>query len=139
MLKVISFKNCPFVQRVMALLEMKGVPYEVEYIELFATELYQELWGILISYNIVRLEMAAMGKEHKVEPLRISFINALYLIQDEFIWCDGRSPGTIPKKLKALRENGRRLILPKKRKRPSYLRAVLQRPRKYLNRKATRS
>jgi hypothetical protein len=101
--------------------------------------IYQELWGILISYNIVRLEMAAMAKEHKVEPLRISFINALYLIQDEFIWCDGRSPGTIPKKLKALRENGKRLILPKKRKRPSYPRAVLQRPAKYPNRKATRS
>lgn len=83
--------------------------------------------------------MAAMAKEHKVEPLRISFINALYLIQDEFIWCDGRSPGMIPKKLKAQRENGRRLILPKKRKRPSYLRAVLQRLGKYPNRKATRS
>ncbi|GAB3520246.1 IS4 family transposase [Photobacterium alginatilyticum] len=102
--------------------------------------IYQEIWGILISYNIVRLEMAAMAKEHKVEPLRISFINALYLIQDEFIWCDGRSPGTIPKKLKALRENGKRLILPRKRKRLSYPRAVLKRPAKYPSReKATRS
>ena len=34
MLKVVSFKICPFVQRVTALLEAKGVPYEVEYIEL---------------------------------------------------------------------------------------------------------
>jgi len=93
--------------------------------------IYQELWGILISYNIVRLEMAAMAQEHNVEPLRISFINALYLIQDEFIWCDGRSPGTIPKKLKALRENGKRLILPKKRKRRSYPRAVLKKAIKY--------
>lgn len=61
---------------------------------------YQEIWGILTSYNIVRLEIAAMAKAHKVAPLRISFINALYLIQDEFLWCSGRSPGTIPKKLK---------------------------------------
>jgi hypothetical protein len=49
--------------------------------------IYQELWGILTSYNSVRLEMAEMAKAHKVEPLRISFINALYLIQDEFLWC----------------------------------------------------
>ena len=34
MLKVVSFKICPFVQRVTALLEAKEVPYEVEYIQL---------------------------------------------------------------------------------------------------------
>ncbi|MFC3033259.1 hypothetical protein ACFOEE_12080 [Pseudoalteromonas fenneropenaei] len=50
--------------------------------------IYQELWGILTSYNIIRLEMAEMAKQHKVEPLRISFVNALYLIQDEFNWSD---------------------------------------------------
>ncbi|RDE25019.1 glutathione S-transferase family protein [Motiliproteus coralliicola] len=34
MLKVISFKICPFVQRVTALLEAKQIPYQVEYISL---------------------------------------------------------------------------------------------------------
>ena len=34
MLKVISFKICPFVQRVTALLEAKGIDYDVEYISL---------------------------------------------------------------------------------------------------------
>lgn len=34
MIKVISFKICPFVQRVTALLEAKNSPYEVEYIDL---------------------------------------------------------------------------------------------------------
>lgn len=34
MLKIISFKICPFVQRVTALLEAKGVPYQVDYISL---------------------------------------------------------------------------------------------------------
>ncbi|MBV7264546.1 IS4 family transposase, partial [Photobacterium sp. WH24] len=105
--------------------------------------IYQELWGILISYNIVRLEMAEMAREHSVEPLRISFINALYLIQDEFVWADGRTPGTIPKNLKILRENGKRLILPNKRKRKPYPRAVLKKTAKYPVRKrdknATRS
>ncbi|ENM5727226.1 IS4 family transposase [Vibrio mimicus] len=105
--------------------------------------IYQEMWGILTSYNIVRLEMTAMAAEHKVEPLRISFINALYLIQDEFIWSDGRSPGAIPKALKMLRENGKRLILPNKRKRKAYPRAVLKKALKYpaiaREKKATRS
>ena len=34
MIKIVSFKICPFVQRVTALLEAKGIPYEVEYISL---------------------------------------------------------------------------------------------------------
>lgn len=34
MLKVVSFKICPFVQRVTGLLEVKGIPYEIEYISL---------------------------------------------------------------------------------------------------------
>jgi glutathione S-transferase len=34
MLKIISFKICPFVQRVTAALEAKQIPYEVEYINL---------------------------------------------------------------------------------------------------------
>ncbi|WP_415899498.1 glutathione S-transferase family protein [Neptuniibacter sp. QD48_11] len=34
MLKVVSFKICPFVQRVTALLEAKQIPYEIEYIRL---------------------------------------------------------------------------------------------------------
>ncbi|MFA0698788.1 Mobile element protein, partial [Vibrio sp. 10N.222.49.C9] len=80
---------------------------------------------------------------HNVPPLRVSFINALYLIQDEFIWSDGRSPGTIPKALKTLRESGKRLILPEKRKRKPYPRAVLKKTAKYPTRvrqkNATRS
>ncbi|TPH18132.1 glutathione S-transferase family protein [Litorilituus lipolyticus] len=34
MIKLISFKNCPFVQRVMAALAVKDIPFEIEYIEL---------------------------------------------------------------------------------------------------------
>ena len=33
-MKIVSFKTCPFVQRVTALLEAKHVPYEIEYIDL---------------------------------------------------------------------------------------------------------
>lgn len=34
MIKLISFKNCPFVQRVMGALTVKDIPFEIEYIEL---------------------------------------------------------------------------------------------------------
>ncbi|QQX80976.1 glutathione S-transferase family protein [Shewanella sp. KX20019] len=34
MIKLISFKNCPFVQRVMGALVTKNIPFEIEYIEL---------------------------------------------------------------------------------------------------------
>ncbi|WP_047048217.1 glutathione S-transferase family protein [Vibrio mexicanus] len=34
MIKIVSFKICPFVQRVTAALEAKKIPYEIEYIEL---------------------------------------------------------------------------------------------------------
>ncbi|MBY6188024.1 glutathione S-transferase family protein [Marinobacter hydrocarbonoclasticus] len=34
MMKIVSFTLCPFVQRITALLEAKGLPYEVEYIAL---------------------------------------------------------------------------------------------------------
>lgn len=34
MIKVVSFKICPFVQRVTAALEAKNIPYEIEYISL---------------------------------------------------------------------------------------------------------
>ncbi len=34
MMKIVSFKICPFVQRVTGLLEAKGLPYEIEYISL---------------------------------------------------------------------------------------------------------
>lgn len=34
MIKIVSFKICPFVQRVTALLEAKNVPYDVEFIKL---------------------------------------------------------------------------------------------------------
>ncbi len=78
----------------------------------------QELWGILLAYNLVRVEISRIAKEAKVSPLRISFMMALRDIQDEILWCAIASPGSIPKKLKAMRERVKRYILPEKRKRP---------------------
>lgn len=83
----------------------------------------QEMWGILLAYNLIRLEISRIATEANVPPQRISFIMALRYIQDEFLWCAIASPGTIPKKLRDLRDNVKRFIVPE-RKRPPKPRAV---------------
>lgn len=89
----------------------------------FPDGINQEIWGILLSYNIVRMEMAKIAEEACVEPQRISFVMSLRFIQDEFLWLSIASPGTIPKKLREMRENVKQFILPK-RKRPPKKRTV---------------
>ena len=83
----------------------------------------QELRGILLAYNLVRLEMESIANQEKIEPTRISFIESLRLIRSEWDWLTVTSPGAIPKRLAALRRNVKRYILPPRRKR-SYPRAT---------------
>lgn len=85
---------------------------------------YQELWGLFLAYNLVRLEMESVADEAGVEPTRISFIAALRLICDEWLWCAIASPGAIPKHLRDLRASLKTLILPRRRSKRSYPRAV---------------
>lgn len=78
----------------------------------------QELWAIGLAYNLVRLEMERVAAEADVPPTRISFIMALRLIRDEWMWTSGtNSPGAIPGHLRRLREDIARFILPKRRER----------------------
>lgn len=77
----------------------------------------QELWGILLAYNLVRLEMESIAKEADVEPTEISFIESLRLIRDEWEWLSVTSPGAIPKRLESMRRNVKRYVLPPRRKR----------------------
>jgi Insertion element 4 transposase N-terminal/Transposase DDE domain len=84
----------------------------------------QELWGVALAYNLVRLEMERVADEADVEPSRISFVMALRLIRDEWMWSAAtRSPGAIPKHLRELREEVARFVLPPRRAR-TYPRAV---------------
>ena len=84
----------------------------------------QELWGLLLAYNLIRLEMERAADEAGVEPVRISFVAALRLICDEWLWCAIASPGAIPKHLRNLRAALTTLILPPRRSERSYPRAV---------------
>ena len=85
----------------------------------------QELWAIALAYNLVRLEMEQIAKEADVEPSRISFVMSLRLIRDEWAWAAAsNAPGAIPKNLRNLREELKRFILPPRRSKRIYPRAV---------------
>jgi len=84
----------------------------------------QEVWGIFLAYNLVRLEMERVADEAGVPPTRISFITSLHLIRDECIWAASASPGAIPRHLRKLRANIARFILPPRRSERIYPRAV---------------
>ncbi len=86
----------------------------------------QEIWGIAIAYNLVRLEMERAAEEAGVAPTRISFVYALSLICRE--WQRACAPraaiGNIPRDLATLRLNLKRLVLPPRRPQRAYPRAV---------------
>jgi hypothetical protein len=77
----------------------------------------QELWGIALGYNLVRLEMERVAAEAGVLPTRISFVACLHLIRDEFDTLSLRTmtPGSVPKRLVMLRQRLKRLVLPPRR------------------------
>ena len=86
----------------------------------------QELWGIAIAYNLIRLEMERAADEAGVPPTRISFTASLMHIVSELSWLRAQrlALGTIPSRLARIRVRLKRLVLPKRRPERSYPRAV---------------
>lgn len=85
----------------------------------------QEIWGILITYNLIRLEMERAAEAAEISPMRISFITVYRMIRDEWLWSAlTNSPGAIPKHLQKLRDDTTSFILPERRRSRSYARAV---------------
>lgn len=86
----------------------------------------QEIWGIALAYNLVRVEMERAADAAGVEPNQISFVNALALICNAWIaWSSlPLAPGRIPQALLDLRRSLKLLLLPPRRPQRSYPRAV---------------
>jgi hypothetical protein len=86
----------------------------------------QELWGILLAYNLVRVEMERAANEAGVEPRRMSFVNALTMIRTAWIvWStEPVAPGRIPEHLLDLRRHIGLLLLPERRSKRCYPRVV---------------
>jgi hypothetical protein len=98
----------------------------------------QELWGVLVAYNLVRLEMEQIADEIGVEPIRVSFIAALRFIVDEWGWSTiTTSPGAIPRHLGDMRDKIRRFLLPERRPERAYPRAVKLKMSNYARKRPT--
>jgi hypothetical protein len=76
---------------------------------------YQEVWGALLAYNLVRLEMADVATEAEVRPTELSFIAALHYLRHEWGWMAIEAPGKIPAHLTRLRNRLADLLLITKR------------------------
>lgn len=98
----------------------------------------QEIWGALIAYNLVRVEIARAAAEAKCEPTSISFILALHTIQYECIVAAAtQMQGKLPLGMKRLRQ---RLVLDLKEARPGrqFDRVVKAKAQRYPEKRLTR-
>lgn len=93
----------------------------------------QELWGIALVYNLIRLEMERAATELGVPPTRISFTAAAMHIVSELSWLRAQrlALGTIPSRLERIRQRIKRLVLPERRNERIYPRAVKRKMSNY--------
>lgn len=84
----------------------------------------QDLWSLGLLYNLVRLEMEQIAAEAGVAPTRISFIAALQFIQNCWLICAAMAPARIPRKLRRRRQDLSQFVLPPRRSKRLYPRAV---------------
>ncbi len=77
----------------------------------------QEIWGIVLAYNLVRLEMCRAADELGISPNRISFVSAVAFIVRAWLMSgtQPRAPGAIPPRLFDLRRLLKMLVLPPRR------------------------
>ncbi|OZB03191.1 MAG: IS4 family transposase [Idiomarina sp. 34-48-12] len=91
----------------------------------------QELWGMLIAYNLLRYMMAQMAYSLKhVEPNQISFKQASHYLVGQLHILVNISPGKISKVMEQMLEMASAFVLPERRER-HYPRAIKKRPQRY--------
>ncbi len=96
----------------------------------------QELWGILLAYNLLRFQMAQMAYSLKsIGPNQISFNQAAIFLIKELTLLPAVSPGRVPEMIRYIISMAPAFVLPDRRER-SYPRAVKRRPQRYSVRRA---
>ncbi len=79
---------------------------------------YQEVWGLAIGYNLVRLAMARAAAEAGVPAIRISYRYALLMIRDFWrLAAITSGPGLLPRRIEHLHLDLASLVLPPRRPR----------------------
>lgn len=95
----------------------------------------QELWGVLLAYNLLRFAMAQMAYSLKgIEPNQLSFTQAAAFLIKELTLLPAVSPGRLPEVINHIKAMAPAFVLPPRRER-SYPRSVKRRPQKYPIRK----
>jgi hypothetical protein len=84
----------------------------------------QEMWGLLLAYNLVRLEIERVAAELDVPPIRISFLAALREVVEQWHFAAIVSPGTVPMRLSTTTDRLRQFLLPPRRPNRVFPRAV---------------
>ncbi|MCU8382719.1 IS4 family transposase, partial [Vibrio vulnificus] len=92
----------------------------------------QELWGILLAYNLIRQVMTkAASRLDSVWPNQLSFTSSAMAVTQYFAALPLTSPGKLPKHYEVLLEHVSMFILPPRREDRSYPRWVKLKPKKY--------
>jgi len=84
----------------------------------------QEMWGLLIAYNLIRLEMQRIAREFSLPPNRISFVGALRHCVEQWHLASITAAGTIPARLATATDRMRAFVLPPRRPERVFPRAV---------------
>ncbi|WOE67259.1 IS4 family transposase [Aeromonas allosaccharophila] len=104
-----------------------------------AAGIRQELWGVLLAYNLLRSQMVKMAASLKgYTASQLSFHMASVYLIHELSCMPYLSPGTIPKRVADLEKQAGQFVLPERRER-SYPRCVKPRPQRYSVKKANKN
>ena len=104
-----------------------------------AAGIRQELWGMLLAYNLLRSQMVKMAASLKgYTASQLSFHMASVYLIHELSCMPYLSPGTIPKRVADLEKQAGQFVLPERRER-SYPRCVKPRPQRYSVKKANKN
>ena len=104
-----------------------------------AAGIRQELWGVLLAYNLLRSQMVKMAASLKgYTASQLSFHMASVYLSHELSCMPNLSPGSIPKRVAELDKQAGQFVLPERRER-SYPRSVKARPQKYAVQKANKN
>jgi hypothetical protein len=98
----------------------------------------QEVWGLALGYNLVRLAVARAAVHAGVPALRMRYRHALLLIRGFWASAWHAAPGVLPKRLTVLHDELATLVLPERRPR-RYPRAVKIKMSNYPRKRPRRS
>jgi hypothetical protein len=104
-----------------------------------AAGIRQELWGVLLAYNLLRSQMVKMAASLKgYTASQLSFHMASVHLIHELSCMPYLSPESISKRVAELDKQAGQFVLPERRER-SYPRSVKARPQKYAVKKANKN